>query len=234
MDLLKRLFCIVLALTMALCLVACGSSEEEDEGSRRDKNKETTVETTEETTAPKTETEIMVGEWEAEIDMTDYMSDKLYESMGLDIDVEDYKVTLTIEFNEDGTHEGDLDVSKAEAAAEAIIDQMWPMLVEMYAKQYGMTYEQMERGLASEGVTKDSLVAEMDMQAEIDTAFEVFIEGKWLVEEGELCMAKRKPENADAMEIEFDGEDSFTIVGDYMTENDDLNEYILPLTFNRV
>ena len=34
----------ILSLTMALCLVACGSSEEEESGSRRNKNKETTIE----------------------------------------------------------------------------------------------------------------------------------------------------------------------------------------------
>lgn len=237
-DLLKRLLCIVMALTMVVALVACGSTEEEDddEGSKRGgKNKETTEETPEETTEePEEETPVLVGEWEAKIDMSDYMSDQMYYEMGMDIDVEDYIVTMTIEFYEDGTYEADMDASEAEDAMVGIMDQMWPMLVEMYAEQYGMSYEEMEAGLEAEGMTKDVLMADMDLQSGIDEEFEDFAEGEWILDGDELYMAPRKPEKTEPIEIEFDGNDEFSIVGGEFTGDEDLDEYIMPIVFERV
>ena len=234
-DLLKRLFCIVMALTMVLCLVACGSTEEEEDTGRRGKNKETTEEVTadtEEVEETKSEEAALVGEWEAEIDMSDYMSDALYYAYGLELDVEDYIVVMTIEFDEDGTYKSDIDASKAEEAAIKMVDDMWPMLIEMYAELMGVSEAEVEAQLAAEGVSKESTLEEMDLQGAMDEAFENYAKGKWVLDGNELYMAKKNPERAEPIEIELD-DDTMSFVGGDFTGVSDMDEYLLPIVFER-
>lgn len=239
-ELLKRLLCVLMALAMVACLAACGATEEDDdEGSGRKSKKETTEEVagddtkdvTEEVTEKEEET--LVGEWEAEIDLSDYMSDMLYSEMGLELDVEDYAIVMTIEFKENGTYKADMDASKAATAMEDIMDDLWPMLIEMYAEQLGMSEKEVEDALVAEGVTKDALMEEMDIEGAVSEAFEDFTKGEWVLDGDELYMATEDPEDTDPVEIEFDG-DEFSIVGGEFTGDSDMDEYIMPIVFERV
>lgn len=244
-DLLKRLLCIVLALTMVVALVACGSSEDEDEEedediveekkSNKKNNKETEEETTEE---PEEDENPLVGEWEATIDMSDYISDMMYAEMGVDMDIEDFAIVMTLEFDEDGTYKADLDMSPMEDAMDDFIDQLWDVMMEMSAEEYGMTVEEVEDAMEQSGVTKDALMEEIDMDAlfeEMFEAFEDYTKGKWILDGDELYMDEKDPEDAEPAIIELD-DDEFSIVdGEFMGEMDeDMMEYLFPIVFERV
>jgi len=245
-DLLKRLLCIVLALTMVVALVACGSSdededEEEDEDiveekkSNKKNNKETEEETTEE---PEEDENPLVGEWEATIDLSDYLSDMMYAEMGVDMDVEDFKMIMTIEFDEDGSYKADLDLSPMEDAMEDFIDQLWDIIIEMYAEESGVTVAEMEAAMEEQGVTKDALMEKMDMEAMFEEAFESFedeAKGEWVLDGDELYMAKKDPEDTDPVVIEIDGDEFSIVEGEFMGDMDeDMMEYMYPIVFERV
>ena len=236
-ELLKRLLCVLMALAMVACLAACGATEEDDdEGSSRKSKKETTEEVTgdtEEVEETEKEEESLVGEWEAEIDMSDYISDMLYVALGVDLDVEDYIVTMTIKFKDNGTYKTSMDASKAAKSGEKIMEDLWPMLVDMVVEQGGVSEAQAEAALAAEGLTKESLMEQMDIEGAVEEVFADFKKGEWILDGDELYMAEEDPEDADPIEIEFDG-DEFSIVGDTFTGDEDLDEYILPIVFERV
>ncbi len=244
-DLLKRLLCIVLALTMVVCLVACGSSEDEEEEEEEEtteedgkkggkKDKETTAETTEE---PEEEVSPLVGEWEATVDLSDYVSDGLY-AQGMEIDVEDFAIVMTYTFDEDGTYEAELDTSMLEDSIDGIMDQLWELLIEISAEQAGVSLEEMEAALVAEGYTKDVLKAELGLEESVAETFEEIAEsGEWVLEDDELFMHKKNPEKADPVTIEFDGDDEFSIVdGPFLGDDvdEEMLEYILPIVFERV
>ncbi len=241
-DLLKRLLCIVLALTMVVCLVACGSSEDEDEdeeeetaeeGGKKSNKKETEEETTEE---PEEE-DSLVGEWEATIDLSDYLSDMLYAELDMELDVEDFAIVMTLVFDEDGTYEAELDISKLEGAMENLIDELWDVMMEMTAEEAGMSVEEVEALMEEQGVTKDALMAEMDFEGLFEEAFEDFDDkGKWVLDGDELYMAKKNPEDTDPVEIEFDGDEFSIVDGPFLGDgvDEDMLEYVLPIVFERV
>lgn len=239
-DLLKRLFCIVMALTMVLCLVACGSTEEEEDTGRRGKDKETTGTTAETTEETEPEEPSIVGEWEAEIDLTDYMSDYLYEETDgmVELDLDECVLYVSLVINEDGTYEADMDASGMETAFVQMGDALWNAMLEAVATQAGCTVEQAEAAYASEGMTKEMITESITAESFMEEFFGDFDpEGEWVLEEDELYMAKRKPEKTDPFYIEFDGTDSFSVedmpyLGVSMDE--DMLDYILPVIFERV
>lgn len=245
-DLLKRLLCIVLALTMVVALVACGSSEDEDEeedeetveeGGKKS-NKKNNKKETEEETEPEEEEDSLVGEWEAKIDISDYISDMMYSEMGVELDVKDFALIMTIEFDEDGTYKADLDMSLMEDAMEGFIDDLWEVVIEMAAEQSGVTVAEMEAAMKEQGVTKEALMEEMDMDAMFEEAFESFedeAKGEWVLDGDELYMAKKNPEDTDPVTIEFDGDEFSIVDGEFMGDMDeDMMEYMFPIVFERV
>lgn len=230
-DLLKRILCIVLALTMVVALVACGSSEDEDEeeeeetaeeggkkGGKKDKK-----ETEEETEEEPEEEETLVGEWTAEVDMSDYLNEMLAES-GLDMDVSDFVLVMNITFDEDGTYEAEMDTSKLNKAMEAFADDLWDLMIEMIAEEADVSAAEAEELLEAEGMTKDDLIEEMgieEMFGDLETQT-----GDWELDGDELDL------DGSIAIIEFEG-DEFSIVE---VEDDDsgIGEYLLPIVFERV
>ena len=226
-DLLKRILCIVLALTMVVALVACGSSEDEDEeeeeetaeeggkkGGKKDK-KETEEEPEEE--------ETLVGEWTAEIDMSDYLNEMLAES-GLDMDFSDFVLVMNITFDEDGTYEAEMDTSKLNKAMEAFADDLWDLMIEMIAEEADVSAAEAEELLESEGMTKDDLIEEMGIE-------EAFADmenqtGDWELDGDELSL------DGGIAIIEFEG-DEFSIV-EVEDDEEGIGEYLLPIVFERV
>lgn len=240
-DLLKRLLCIVLALTMVVALVACGSSEDEDEEEDEEtveegkksskKNKKETEEETEE------EEDSLVGKWEGTLDISDYISDMMYAEMGVEMDVEDFAIVMTIKFNEDGTYKAELDTSPMEKAMGGFIDDLWDIVMEMAAEEAGMSVSEVEKMMEEQGVTKDALMEEMDLEAAMEEAFAEFTEeskGEWILDGDELYMASEDPEDSDPVIIEFDGDEFSIVDGAFADMDDDMLEYILPIVFERV
>lgn len=235
-NLMKRLLCVLLALMMVMALCACGESE--DEGSSRGSKRGSKGETTEETTTEPTEAvPVLVGEWEAYLDMTDYLNEMMSYEMGMDDLVDDFSMRLTMEFDEDGTVVLAIDQDSLEEAAADLIDSMWTVIIEMTAEQAGMSVEEVEEMMEAEGVTKEALLEQMDLTAAFEDLDDM--EGYWLLDGDELFIAEDEDdvEDADPIEIEFDGDDAFSMLGgDGLTDglDEEMIEMFIPLEFERI
>ena len=212
-DLLKRLLCVLMALAMVACLAACGSSEEEDDdkGSSKKSKKSSSQ-----------EEDTLVGEWEAEIDITDYIA-SIMESQGFEMDLDDFVMVMTVVFDEDGTYEAEIDTAKMEKAMKNFANDLWDLMVEMVAEQGGMSESEAEAALEDQGYTKDVLLEEMgiegmfeDLEAE---------SGDWELDGDELDL------DGSVVTIEFDG-DEFSIV-DVEDDDSGMAEILLPIVFER-
>lgn len=230
-DLLKRLLCVLMALTMVVALCACGDSSEDEEKEDKEKtSEEETKETEEETkeTEEETTTEpepTLVGEWEAKLDVGSVYSDML----GVDID--DLYMTWTIEFEEDGTYAAELGVEDFIEDYKAIY---WDVLIQIVAEQAGCTESEaesaMEEQIEAEDMTKEEFVDAM-MEEEGMTA-ESFGEssytGDWELDGDELEL------DGNVVEIELEDDEFSIIEGEFPEEYAELFEAMLPIVFERV
>lgn len=227
-DMLKRLLCVMLALVMVMALCACGQSED---GGKKGKEKEE-----EETTEEKPE-QVLVGEWEAYLDLTDYFNDMMAEELDMDDLVEEFSMRIVMEFTEDGEVTLTIDQDHMEDMVNDFADSFWDAMMDMYAEEYDMSRSEVEQAMAESGVTKEALVEEMDIESLFEDLEDM--EGYWVLEDDELFISEDEDdlEDADPIEIEFDGDDNFSMVGgDGLTDglDEDMADLFLPLEFERI
>lgn len=258
-DMLKKTLCLVMALSMFFTLAACGEEEEESASRRRRKRTEDTSDTTEarsadraflyegrtpekeatEETPTKEHTEMsndaqkLVGTWVTEVDASDFMSDMLYEKSGIDLTLEDFVLSMTMTFNEDGTVTAEGDASRAVAAMAIVIDELWEEIIKSIAEQTGMSIEEVEKMMEQQGMTKEVLAEQNGPESMFGTEDEMTMSAKWLLDENELYVGEDDPEDEDPVVIEFKGSDEFHIV-EVPDDPDDIGQYLLPLVFKRV
>ena len=134
----KRIAALLLALVMVFALCACS-----DSGSGKDKD---------EKVEKKTDAELIVGTWETEMSMTDYYGDDMGELEGMEayFDFDKIKITMTFEFEEDGTYTMSVDGDEAEI--KAILRDGFEKLLNDMLEGTGYT---LEDAAAEEGMTAD-------------------------------------------------------------------------------
>ena len=139
----KRIAALLLALVMVFALCACS-----DSGSGKDKDKDDKVEKVEK----KTDAELIVGTWETEMSMTDYYGDDMGELEGMEayFDFDKIKITMTFEFEEDGTYT--ISVDGDEAEIKAILRDGFEKLLNDMLEGTGYT---LEDAAAEDGMTAD-------------------------------------------------------------------------------
>ena len=139
----KRIAALLLALVMVFALCACS-----DSGSGKDKDKGEKVE-------KKTDAELIVGTWETEMSMTDYYGDDMGELEGMEayFDFDKIKITMTFEFEEDGTYTMSVDGDEAEI--KAILRDGCVKLINDMLEGTGYT---LEDAAAEEGMTADEYI----------------------------------------------------------------------------
>ena len=136
----KRIAALLLALVMVFALCACS-----DSGSGKDKDKD----------EKKTDAELIVGTWETEMSMTDYYGDDMGELEGMEayFDFDKIKITMTFEFEEDGTYTMSVDGDEAEI--KAILRDGFEKLLNDMLEGTGYT---LEDAAAEEGMTADEYI----------------------------------------------------------------------------
>ena len=253
-NMLKRLLCLMMALMMVATLAAC-NEEEESTIRRRGKNTEATSDTTEARSADRAylyegstsgegapvkeftgltkDAQKLVGTWVTEVDASDFMSDMLYEKSGIDLTLEDFVLSMTMTFNEDGTVTAEGDASRAVAAMAIVIDELWEEIIKSIAEQTGMSIEEVEKMMEQQGMTKEVLAEQNGPESMFGTEDEMTMSAKWLLDENELYVGEDDPEDEDPVVIEFKGSDEFHIV-EVPDDPDDIGQYLLPLVFKRV
>ena len=137
---LKRLFALLMAVAMVFCLAACGGDAETGVEEKEKNVKKT-----------------LVGDWEAEVDLSDMMAEMLADELGMEIDVDDFVVTMALTFEDDGTFKAEMKADW-ENAVEDLVDNIWDYILETTAEEAGVSVSEVEELMEEQGVTKDMLM----------------------------------------------------------------------------
>ena len=230
-DAVKRMLCLVMALSVVVVLCAC--KEEKKTAEPEETTRQT--ETREETTEPAPELSL-VGKWVANVDLSDYFSDRAYENLGIDVVFEPCMVEVKVTFEEDGTYKTKLEPDFADVFLD--VDQSFKdAIFEMTAAESDMTAAQYERTLKAQGGSKEeSYEAFADMLESVFYEevkyYEDKLKGKWVYEDGQLYLNKSKPEKADPVVIILEAEE-FTVKEFTDEEYEEYDDYFLPIVFER-
>ena len=218
----KRIAALLLALVMVFALCACS-----DSGSGKDKDKGEKVE-------KKTDAELIVGTWETEMSMTDYYGDDMGELEGMEayFDFDKIKITMTFEFEEDGTYT--ISVDGDEAEINAILRDGFEKLMNDMLEGTGYTIEDVA---AEEGMTADEyLDALMEESFGSGDLIDVDDElGEYKVKNGKLYLFDEGDELDEGTYYEYKLKgDKLTLVAEYEDgETTEASDTIFPLDFVR-
>ena len=221
----KRIAALLLALVMVFALCACS-----DSGSGKDKDKDDKVEKVEK----KTDAELIVGTWETEMSMTDYYGDDMGELEGMEayFDFDKIKITMTFEFEEDGTYTMSVDGDEAEI--KAILRDGCVKLINDMLEGTGYT---LEDAAAEEGMTADEYIdALMEESFGSGDLIDVDDElGEYKVKNGKLYLFDEGDELDEGTYYEYKLKgDKLTLVAEYEDgETTEASDTIFPLDFVR-
>ena len=215
----KRIAALLLALVMVFALCACS-----DSGSGKDKDK----------VEKKTDADLIVGTWETEMSMTDYYGDDMGELEGMEayFDFDKIKITMTFEFEEDGTYTMSVDGDEAEI--KAILRDGFEKLLNDMLEGTGYT---LEDAAAEEGMTADEyLDALMEESFGSGDLIDVDDElGEYKVKNGKLYLFDEGDELDEGTYYEYKLKgDKLTLVAEYEDgETTEASDTIFPLDFVR-
>ena len=208
---------------MVFALCACS-----DSGSGKDKDKGEKVE-------KKTDAELIVGTWETEMSMTDYYGDDMGELEGMEayFDFDKIKITMTFEFEEDGTYTMSVDGDEAEI--KAILRDGFEKLLNDMLEGTGYT---LEDAAAEEGMTADEYIdALMEESFGSGDLIDVDDElGEYKVKNGKLYLFDEGDELDEGTYYEYKLKgDKLTLVAEYEDGelSDESEAELYPMDFVR-
>ena len=215
----KRIAALLLALVMVFALCACS-----DSGSGKDKDKG----------EKKTDAELIVGTWETEMSMTDYYGDDMGELEGMEayFDFDKIKITMTFEFEEDGTYTMSVDGDEAEI--KAILRDGFEKLLNDMLEGTGYT---LEDAAAEEGMTANEYIDAL-MEESFGSGDLIDVDddtGEYKVKNGKLYLFDEGDELDEGTYYEYKLKgDKLTLVAEYEDgETTEASDTILPLDFVR-
>lgn len=179
----------------------------------------------------------LVGSWSAEIDMTELVNEELSGVETSEEDVfSDFKLTLNMTFNEDGTYKMEVDPEKLDETIEIVKADMEALMIEYYeeliaAEGINMTVDEM---LTLAGTDMDTLLGEVGIEEAFqEIAEQIVAEGNYDAKNGKLFLSDSKDSAIDEEVYEL-----YTLEGDVLTftggypETESVIEY--PIVFNKV
>ena len=221
----KRIAALLLALVMVFALCACS-----DSGSGKDKDKDDKVEKVEK----KTDAELIVGTWEATVDMGDYINAEMAGEPGMEyFDFSGVEATLSYEFDEDGDYV--LTISMNKELLEKVFRNAMQKILEEAAAAEGYTPEELA---AEEGMTVEELLdAAMEESFDAEDFFGDETErGSYEIKDGKLYIFDRGDEldEDDYFEYKLKG-DKLTLVAEYEDGelSDESEAELYPMDFVR-
>lgn len=216
----KRIAALLLALVMVFALCACS-----DSGSGKDKD---------EKVEKKTDAELIVGTWETEMSMTDYYGDDMGELEGMEayFDFDKIKITMTFEFEEDGTYTMSVDGDEAEI--KAILRDGCVKLINDMLEGTGYT---LEDAAAEEGMTADEYIDAL-MEESFGSGDLIDVDddtGEYKVKNGKLYLFDEGDELDEGTYYEYKLKgDKLTMLSEYVDgETTEASDTIFPLDFVR-
>lgn len=227
MKMMKKLALLLAALMLVLSFTAC-----QDKSSGKDNDKEDSKVTT---TKPLTDEERILGTWEAEINLMDYMKEKLSSSEFLDYFTDDFIVKFVFDFDETKMtmNLGDSFKDDLKKYMSDAINKYLEATVAEQAESRGMTVEEVYAELESQiGMSVEEY---MEQTADIDSIVDQMfseIEGKtskecyYVLKDGKIYTGDTQEVATDEADIEyeFDGEE---LKFKTLNEDSPITEYTL-------
>ncbi len=223
----KRIAALLLALVMVFALCACS-----DSGSGKDKDDKV------EKVEKKTDAELIVGTWEAKLDMGEYFdalmdSDPDMAAMSAYFDFTGVELVVSYEFDKDGSYKLSFSAADEEKLEMAFRNAVEKLVNDMLA---GTGYT-LEDAAAEEGMTVDELLdAVMEENFNSEDFFSDSSEsGSYEIKDGKLYLAENgdELEDDDYFEVKLKG-DKLTLVAKYSDgEIDDASDTMFPMNFVR-
>lgn len=211
------LMSIVMLFTMCAMFTGCGK-DSEGSGKKSDK-------------------ELIIGDWECEIDITDMMADAFLSADGMDeyaeyFDIKDLSFNMIMSFDEDGTCSMALDKASMEECIDDLMNQAIDGMVAMMEDMTGMSLADMA---AASNVSEDDFKAQLkttltqeanlgddlfgDLESE-ETEYEIK-DGKIYLGEDETMTYELSKNELTITEIDAESDSDFDL------------EDLLPLEFKR-
>ena len=207
---------LMLVLSLLVSLTACDNNGG-DKGKKEDK------------------VDPIVGTWEAKIDMADGLNENLGE-MSEFFDIDEFEVTFTIEFQEDGDYEIDADDKEYKAALKSIdFKKGMTKYLEALLEAEGVDMS-VEEYLASAGMDLDELVDEAFSDEALEEAIkESETKGVYKVKGDKLYMAEDEDDFDDDKYIKIDIDDDELTFEEFSDEDDDDSDFagLYPVTFEK-
>ena len=202
---------LVLCLTMMLSLASCGK---------------------------KTPEELIVGEWEAKLDMTDFFMEGFEGSLGEGAEYFDFgkiKLTFLAEFEEDGDFVLEVDEDSVEAMVDDVKDALRDGMddyLEAMVADMGVSLDEL---LAAQGTTLDALIEESVDSFEVEDLMESFeaVKGEYEIKDGKLYTYTEDEDEGEYLDFKVD-EDTLELDAEDKDDVDEMFADLLPLEFTRV
>ncbi len=182
------------------------------------------------------EKDALVGEWEASLEMADMLNEEIKAGMGSDQDmmkymeVDSFKLPLTLTFKEDDTYKMAVDEDAMEQSIDLLIEGLGDGLTKYFEDMIAeegldMTVDEV---LAASGYTMDSLLEESFDKEDIMSSMDVMeSSGTFKVSKGTLILTDDEGPGTESYEL--DG-DKLTLTGEGV--DDDLKD-LYPMVFTR-
>lgn len=184
----------------------------------------------------------LVGKWEADIDMRDYMLKELGSNEEINIakylKLDSFNIPMIVEFGKDGKYNVNIDEKKFTKEIDkfkgALKDALYSIFKDMLKVD---SNDAVDVAIKAQGMSMEDLMKSFDSEVNLDTLFdEVKSKGKYEYDakDGELSFEESGSDDEETWTIELKG-DKFKVT-DYESDDDDEAEMfqnLLPITFEK-
>ena len=184
----------------------------------------------------------LVGKWEADIDMRDYMMKELGSNEEINIakylKLDSFNIPMIVEFGKDGKYNVNIDEKKFAKEIDkfkgALKDALYGVFKDMLNVD---SNEAVDVAIKAQGMSMEDLMKSFDSEVNLDSLFdEVKSKGKYEYDakDGELSFEESGSDDEETWTIELKG-DKFKVT-DYESDDDDEAEMfknLLPITFEK-
>lgn len=190
------------------------------------------------TSCKKSPEELIVGEWEAKIDMTDYFMEGFEGTLGEGAEYFDFgkiKMNFIMEFEEDGDFSFEIDEDDFADVIDDIKDALRDGMkgyLEASVAGMGVSLDEL---LAAQGTTLEDLIDQTVNSFEAEDMMDSFekLKGEYEVKGDKLYVWDEDEDDGNYIEFEVD-EDTLKLDAEDEDDVDEMFAEILPIKFKRV
>lgn len=184
----------------------------------------------------------LVGKWEADIDMRDYLLKELGSNEEINIakylKLDSFNIPMIVEFGKDGKYNVNIDEKKFAKEIDkfkgALKDALYGVFKDMLKVD---SNDAVDVAIKAQGMSMEDLMKSFDSEVNLDSLFdEIKSKGKYEydAEDGELSFEESGSDDEETWTIKLKG-DKFKVT-DYESDDDDEAEMfknLLPITFEK-